>query len=111
MRIGFLADFVPFLKASGNSLEVVDVTGMESVDTQFFGLYCCSLRELRLIDCRDVLGSFVNRPGYNQSLSLAEACPNLELLNLQGCQLIFTWKILSRSHFSCHFKLYKLKSP
>ena len=86
MRIGFLADFVPFLKASGNSLEVVDVTGMESVDTQFFGLYCCSLRELRLIDCRDVLGSFVNRPGYNQSLSLAEACPNLELLNLQGCQ-------------------------
>ena len=45
MRIGFLADFVPFLKASGNSLEVVDVTGMESVDTQFFGLHCCSLRE------------------------------------------------------------------
>ena len=85
MKANFLADFVPFLKASGSRLEILDISGMKGVDSKFFGLHCCLLQELMLTDCEDITGSFIKQTESGPLLSLTQACCSLRLLSLQGC--------------------------
>lgn len=93
--ITFHPHLVQFLAKSGNSLQTLDISGMENVDTEVLGVWCKSLKCLIMADCRNVTGSYVHVSTSQESnlLSLAQACPKLSILNLHNC------------HFSQHSSL------
>ena len=85
--IKFHPYLVQFLARSGNSLQMLNISGMENVDTEVLGVCCKSLKCLIMADCRDVTGSciHVSTDQESKSLTLAQACPKLNILNLHNC--------------------------
>ena len=85
--IKFHPHLVQFLAQSGNSLQMLNISGMENVDTEVLAVCCKSLKCLIMADCRHVTGSciHVSTDKENNSLTLAQACPKLNTLNLHNC--------------------------
>ena len=85
--IKFHPHLVQFLAKSGKLLQMLNISGMENVDTEVLGICCKSLRCLIMADCRDVTGSciHVSTDQESKSLTLAQACPKLHTLNLHNC--------------------------
>lgn len=85
--IEFHPYFAQFLEKSGNSILALNISGMENVDTEILGVHCKSLKCLIMADCRDVTSSYVHDSASQESrfLSLAQACPKLNILNLHNC--------------------------
>lgn len=83
----FHPHLVQFLNKSGNSLQMLNISGMENIDTEVLGTCCKSLKCLIMADCRDVTGSciHVSTDRESKSLTLAQACPKLNTLNLHNC--------------------------
>lgn len=86
--IKFHPHLVQFFAKSGNSLQTLNISGMENVDTELLGVCCKSLKCLIMADCRDITGSYihVSTDQESKSLSLAQACPKLNILNLHNCR-------------------------
>ena len=86
--IKFHPHLVQFLAKSGNSLQMLNISGTENVDTEVLGVCCKSLKCLIMADCRDVTGSFIHisTDQESKSLTLAQACPKLNTLNLHNCR-------------------------
>ena len=84
-----------FLVKAGNSLIVLDISGMDRVDTEIIGVCCRSLQTLNMADCTEVTGSYIRVSTSEESkwITLTQACPKLSILNLHGC------------HFSHHKSL------
>ena len=85
--IKFHPHIAQFLAKSGDSLKALNISGMENVDTEVLGVCCKSLKCLIMADCREVTGSFihVSTGQESKSLSLSQACPKLNILNLHSC--------------------------
>jgi len=85
--IKFQPHFAQFVEKSGNMLETLNISGMESIDTKVLGTFCRSLKCLIMADCKDVTGDLIQLPSdqENNLLSMAKACSKLDLLNLHGC--------------------------
>lgn len=85
--IKFHPHVVQFLSKSGNSLQMLNISGMENVETEVLGRCCKSLKCLIMADCRNVIGSctHVSTDQESKSLTLAQACPKLNTLNLHNC--------------------------
>lgn len=85
--IKFQPHLVKFLEKSGNLLESLNISGLERVDTNVLGTLCRSLKCLVVSDCKDLVGNFIPSPsGEENNLSLVQACPKLNQLNLRGCK-------------------------
>ena len=86
--IKFQPHLEQFLKRSGDLLETLNISGMESIDTEVLGTCCKSLKCLIMADCKDVTGNFIQvSTGQEINLSsLAKACPKLNTLNLHNCK-------------------------
>lgn len=85
--IKFRPHLAQFLAKSGHSLQALNISGMENVETRLLGVCCKSLKSLIMADCRDVTASYihVSTSQESNSLSLAQACPKLNILNLHNC--------------------------
>lgn len=96
LRIGdnkamkFHPHLAQFLVKSGNSLKVLDISGMDRVDTEILGVCCKSLETLNMADCTKVTGSYIHVSTADESkwVTLAQACPKLSILNLHNCHFL-----------------------
>ena len=93
--MNFHPHLAQFLVKSGNSLEALDISGMDRVDTEVIGVCCKFLQRLNMADCTEVRGSFIRVSTAEDTkwVTLAQACPKLSILNFHNC------------HFSCHKSL------
>lgn len=98
--IKFHPHLVEFLSKSGNVLQMLNISGMKNIDTEVLSVYCKSLKCLIMADCRDVTGSCicVSTDQESKSLTLAQACPKLNTLNLHNCH--FTQHKPLREHLT-----------
>lgn len=98
--IKFHPHLVEFVSKSGNLLQMLNISGMKNVDTEVLGIYCKSLKYLIMADCRDVTGSciLVSTDQESKSLTLTQACPKLNTLNLHNCH--FTQHKPLREHLT-----------
>ncbi|KAL9982234.1 hypothetical protein ACROYT_G004259 [Oculina patagonica] len=83
--IKFRPHLAQFLAKSGNSLQALNISAMENVETQLLCVCCKSLKSLIMADCREITASYIHFDQERNSLSLAQACPKLNILDLHNC--------------------------